>query len=98
MGVTTHLRSAGAGLIIVSEPIPKRAELARKLGADFVFNPLTVPDLKEKVMELTDGKGVDYVFECSGVTSAFKSATRLLKIGGQIVITVSYTHLTLPTN
>jgi (R,R)-butanediol dehydrogenase/meso-butanediol dehydrogenase/diacetyl reductase len=86
LGVITHLKNAGAGLIIATEIAERRAELASRLGADYVFNPQKEPRLKEKVFDLTGGKGVDVVFDCSGVAGAFGSATNFLKKGGQILL------------
>jgi threonine dehydrogenase-like Zn-dependent dehydrogenase len=86
LGVIAHLKSAGAGLIIVSETIERRASLARKLGADYVFNPAKTPDLKEKVLEINKGRGVDIVFDCSGAAPAFQSAPNFLRHGGQLVV------------
>jgi (R,R)-butanediol dehydrogenase/meso-butanediol dehydrogenase/diacetyl reductase len=80
------LKYAGAGVIIATEVNEKRATMARKFGADYVFNPCEVPSLKEKVFELTNGKGVDIVFDCSGIPEAFLTATGFLRRGGQIVL------------
>lgn len=56
LGVIAHLRNAGAGLIIATRgKNKKRGEVAMELGADHVFCPAEVPDLKEKVLQLTDG-------------------------------------------
>jgi (R,R)-butanediol dehydrogenase/meso-butanediol dehydrogenase/diacetyl reductase len=60
--------------------------MAKKLGADYVFNPREVTDLKEKVLELTGGRGVDIVFDCSGVAEAFRSAPDFIKSCGQIIL------------
>jgi len=87
LGVIAHLKNAGAGLIIATETIAKRAEVAKKLGADYVFNPQKVSNLKEKVLELTNGGGVDVVFDCSGLPQAFQSATDFLRKGGQLLLT-----------
>lgn len=86
LGVIAHLKSAGAGLIIVTETMPNRIEMAKKLGADYVFNPLEVPDLKERVRELTGGIGIDVVYDCSGIAEAFRSAPDFLRSGGQILL------------
>ena len=86
LGVIAYLKNAGAGLIIVTEINDKRAAVARKMGADYVFNPREVTDLKERVLELTGGKGIDVVFDCSGIAEAFRSATSFLRKGGQIII------------
>jgi (R,R)-butanediol dehydrogenase/meso-butanediol dehydrogenase/diacetyl reductase len=87
LGVISWLKNIGAGNIIVIEISKKRGELALKLGADYVFNPLEEPDLGEKVRELTDGEGVEVAFECSGNPAAFKSAIGIIKRGGQVLLT-----------
>jgi threonine dehydrogenase-like Zn-dependent dehydrogenase len=94
LGVIAHLKQAGAGLIIATETTRRRAELARKLGADYVFNSQEITDLKERVLHLTKGQGVDAVFDCSGVTQAFRSAPRFVRRGGQIVLTGMITEET----
>jgi (R,R)-butanediol dehydrogenase/meso-butanediol dehydrogenase/diacetyl reductase len=100
LGVIAHLKHAGAGLIIATETIEKRVEAAKKLGADCVFNPQKVSNLRERVLELTNGGGVDVVFDCSGVARAFQSATDFLRRGGQVMLTGVITHETpiLPMN
>jgi (R,R)-butanediol dehydrogenase/meso-butanediol dehydrogenase/diacetyl reductase len=85
LGVIAFLRLAGAGLIIATEINQKRTEVAKKFGADYVFNPQT-PALKEEILRLTDGKGIDVIFDCSGVAQAFQSATNFLRRGGQIML------------
>jgi threonine dehydrogenase-like Zn-dependent dehydrogenase len=86
LGVVAFLKHAGASLVVVTETKERRMEVAKKLGADYVFNPRMTPDLKGKVFEITGGHGVDTVFDCSGVAQAFRSATTFLKRGGQILI------------
>jgi (R,R)-butanediol dehydrogenase/meso-butanediol dehydrogenase/diacetyl reductase len=86
LGVISFLRYGGAGLIIASEVNERRAELAKKLGADYVFNPQKTSNLREEVFKLTGGLGADQVFDCSGVPQAFQSATDFLKTRGQIVL------------
>ena len=72
LGVISFLKNAGAGLIIATEVNAKRAELANKLGADHVFNPQKVSNLQEEVLRITNGLGVNQVFDCSGVPRLFK--------------------------
>ena len=91
LGVITHLKNAGAGLIIATEVNEKRAEMAKKLGADYVFNPKEV-DVKEKVLELTNGQGVDVVFDCSGIPQAFQTAATFLRPRGQVMLVGIITH------
>jgi len=63
-------KAAGASKVIVFEAMPERVNLARKIGADYVFNPM---ELKregkfpsEKVMETTNGLGADMQVEAVG--------------------------------
>ncbi len=70
--------------VYVSEISPKRAELARKLGALAVFDPRR-DNLHVSLDELTEGKGVDIVFVCAGVPVVFQEAITLVRRGGQIV-------------
>lgn len=58
------LRRAGAAKIILCEPSPARAELGRKLGADYVLNPLE--EGAESILELTGGEGAKLYYEAAG--------------------------------
>jgi (R,R)-butanediol dehydrogenase/meso-butanediol dehydrogenase/diacetyl reductase len=86
LAAITFLKNGGAGLIIATEINAKRAETAKKLGADYVFNPIEVPNLREEVLGLTNGLGVNQVFECSGSHQAFQSAPDFIRPGGQFVV------------
>jgi threonine dehydrogenase-like Zn-dependent dehydrogenase len=52
--------------VILSEPEPARAAVAKKLGVDEVINPLK-EDLKERVMEITHGMGAKLYLEATGL-------------------------------
>jgi len=86
LGVITFLKRGGAGLIIATEVNEKRAEVAKKLGADYVFNPKRVSNLREEVLGLTNGLGVTQVFDCSGIPQVFRTATNFLRPRGQIML------------
>jgi len=86
LGVISFLRYAGAGIIIVTEINERRAELARKCGADYVINPRKNPNIKDDVRRITGGLGVNQVFDCSGVADAFLGALDFLRPRGQIVL------------
>lgn len=86
LGVIAFLKYAGAGQIIVTEPVARRAQLAKKFGADYVFDPHKEPDLQKKVMELTRGKGIDRLYQCSQNIKAFESGTSFIRRGGQIMV------------
>ncbi|UCG54890.1 MAG: zinc-binding dehydrogenase, partial [Dehalococcoidia bacterium] len=78
------LKWAGASLIIATEIRESRARMAKRFGADHVFDP-NEKDLEKMVKEMTDGCGVDQLFECSGVPAVFHSATFFIRPGGQMI-------------
>lgn len=59
-------RTAGAAQVIVSGTTRDKArfELAKELGADEVIDVLT-EDPREKIMDLTNGRGLDFVLDCT---------------------------------
>ncbi len=59
------LKRAG-GKVILSEPEPSRARLAKKLGADHVINPIK-EDFAERALQLTDGMGAKLYLEATGL-------------------------------
>ncbi|PNV60174.1 galactitol-1-phosphate 5-dehydrogenase [Clostridium sp. chh4-2] len=66
----------GARKTVVFDISPERLELSRRLGADEVVNTSS-EDYMEKAMELTGGRGFDYVFETAGQTATMYMAYRL---------------------
>ncbi|MGD8839293.1 MAG: NAD(P)-dependent alcohol dehydrogenase [Gammaproteobacteria bacterium] len=75
-------KMSGARVIITSSSDDK-LERARTLGADETINYLAIPDWEKRVLELTDGKGVDVTIETGGAGTLEKTieATR---VGGCI--------------
>ena len=59
-------KTAGAAQVIVSGTTrdKHRFELAEELGADAVIDVLS-EDPREKIMDLTGGRGLDYVLDCT---------------------------------
>ena len=60
------LKRAGAGKVIISEPSPERAALAKIMGADHVINPME-ENAGEKILELTGGLGAKLYLEATGL-------------------------------
>jgi S-(hydroxymethyl)glutathione dehydrogenase/alcohol dehydrogenase len=77
-------RIAGAGRVIVVEPIPERRDLALALGASDALEP--TPELAAEVRAMTGGRGADTVLECVGAASAVETAFELTRIGGDLVV------------
>lgn len=66
----------GAKKVVVFDIQDERLELAKRFGADEGVNTLD-KDYMKKAMDLTDGKGYDYVYETAGNTITMKMAYHL---------------------
>lgn len=60
------LRRAGAANVIMSEPSPERAKMAKAVGATHVIDPKKV-NAAEEVLKITEGQGVDLCLEATGL-------------------------------
>ncbi|MGD9964389.1 MAG: L-threonine 3-dehydrogenase [Candidatus Izemoplasmatales bacterium] len=80
MGVDVA-RACKAKTVIAVEVNEYRRNLAKKLGADYVINPLEQDTFKE-IMALTNNKGADVVCEFSGNKTAIQTAFKYIKHGG----------------
>lgn len=76
---------AGASKIILSEPVAMRREIAVKVGADLVIDPIN-EDLQKKLKEYTGTEGVDIVIECVGKIAATRQAFTAAKRGATILL------------
>jgi threonine dehydrogenase-like Zn-dependent dehydrogenase len=77
--------AAGAGKIIAFEISPERRELAKKVGADHVFDPREVSP-GEVIMELTGGQGADFHVEAAGAPQVtVPEMEKSMAINGKIV-------------
>jgi D-arabinose 1-dehydrogenase-like Zn-dependent alcohol dehydrogenase len=61
-------------------------EMAKKVGADAVFNTMTNKDYGEELKKLADGKGVHAAAVYSASNAAYASAPSILRIGGLIMV------------
>ena len=80
---TKLAKARGAGRVIVSEPIPDRAEQALQMGADRVVDP-TSQDLKSVLDEESQSRGADVIIVAAPVHAAQESALELAAISGRI--------------
>lgn len=81
--ITLDLAKAhGARNLIVADIDNQRLAIARDKGAT-VLNPKEV-DLVLKVKDLTEGWGVDYVFDCVGVPASLAASLKLVRPGGTV--------------
>lgn len=80
---TAAARIRGAGLIIAVESDPARQELARQFGADVIVD-FTKENVVERILELTDGEGVDAAIEALGTSATLADCVRVSKPGAII--------------
>jgi alcohol dehydrogenase len=71
------------GRIISIDLADSRLEGARRFGADMTINNGR-EDAVARIMELTDGLGVDSAFEAVGVPATFELAAELIRPGGRL--------------
>jgi S-(hydroxymethyl)glutathione dehydrogenase / alcohol dehydrogenase len=84
MATVQGARLAGASIIIASDPVAERRELAREFGATHVNDP-TSQDLLSQCHELTSNIGVDYAFETAGIAKLAEVGLAIVRAGGQVV-------------
>lgn len=77
-----RLRSAAR--VIVADINEFRLDVAGKLGADKVVNPLK-SDLREAIFKETKNKGADVTFEAVGYAQTFLDGVSVTKTGGHLV-------------
>ena len=80
---TAGAKLRGAALIIGVESVPRRQELARTYGADEIVD-FSKEDVVQRILDLTDGQGVDTAIEALGADSTFQNAIKVTKAGGTI--------------
>jgi threonine 3-dehydrogenase len=77
---------AGASKVSLVGIVPSRLEVARKMGADSVYNAVEQTDIVERILAETHGLGVDVVVELSGAASAVKDAFRMVRKDGRVTM------------
>ena len=76
-------KAFGATQLFVSDLSDYRLDIAKRMGADVVFNPLH-DDVEAVVREQTHGVGVDVVLEMSGSEKAIHQGLRALTPAGRM--------------
>ena len=85
--VAMLLKRAGAGPVLVVDPLEERRKLALVAGADGAFAP---GESNDRVMEITDGRGADVAVETSGSGAALQSAIDAVATEGTVVVASWY--------
>jgi Zn-dependent alcohol dehydrogenase len=75
---------AGAGAIVVVDPLPSKRALALELGATHAVDPAS-EDAGEVARGLTQGRGADYAFDAAGAPAIVPAAFGAIRRGGTLV-------------
>jgi S-(hydroxymethyl)glutathione dehydrogenase/alcohol dehydrogenase len=77
-------RLAGASTIIAVDLSPEKLQLARDFGATHTVDARDTNALSA-VLDLTHGRGADYVLEAAGSAQVFRVAVEMTRPGGNVV-------------
>ena len=85
LNVMQGARLAGAGEIIAIDRLDSKLEVALQFGATTTINAAS-SNVMTKVMELTNQRGADVVFEVIGLGPTIDQAVQLTRRGGQAIL------------
>ena len=73
-----------AGTVIANDVSEYRLEMSSKLGADEIING-ACENMKERVMEITEGRGADVIFVAAAVPALLSQAVECAAKGGTVL-------------
>jgi NADPH:quinone reductase-like Zn-dependent oxidoreductase len=85
LAVQMAARALEAGLVISSGSTPQSIALARQCGAQHVFD-YKRDDIAAEIAKLTDGKGVDLVYDATYSEQGFVESAKSVRRGGSWVV------------
>lgn len=95
------LKRQGAAKVILSEPEEERAALGRKMGADFIVNPLK-ENFAEAALSFTGGMGANLFLEATGLpATAYPGIEQVIWEGrtlNSVVVLVARADEKMPVN
>lgn len=91
MGLLLALDAGARQVIAIGAPAHRLA-LAREFGAAETIDitQTSAPQRIERVLELTNGRGADVVFECAGVPAAVAEGLEMVRVNGRYLIAGHY--------
>lgn len=78
------IKMMSAARVIAVDTIPRRLDLAKELGADFVVP--AGPDAAEQIKKITEGRGVDGLVDFAGVDQTMRLAADVVRPRGFISV------------
>jgi L-iditol 2-dehydrogenase len=79
------LRALGIEQVYVIARNPRRAKIAKELGASGII-PCAAEQARPLVLDLTQGRGADLVIECTAQPRVWEEAIILARPGGQVIL------------
>jgi L-iditol 2-dehydrogenase len=83
--VVAVAKALGAAPVILTDIRDDRLSIGTRMGADTVINASRETAV-DAVRRANGGRGVDYVFECSGAPNAVNDAIRMVNRGGRVCL------------
>ena len=83
LGLLIAAKYSGADTILITDALDYNLEIAKKLGANSPINT-TEEDAVSRILEETDGEGVDAVFIAVGIESVLNDSLRMVRRGGKV--------------
>ena len=78
-------KALGASPVILTDIVEDRLSIGTRLGADRAIN-VSATSAVEAVRAANGGRGVNYVFECSGAPNAVDEAVKMVSRGGRVCL------------
>lgn len=78
-------RAAGAAKVIAIDVNQAKLDLAKRLGADYVFDARS-EGIEQRVLDETNGDGADVLLEMSGSGAAINQGLRMVRNGGRAAL------------
>jgi L-iditol 2-dehydrogenase len=91
------LKVAGAGRIWATEPVAARRDMARRMGADEVFDP-GAGDVVREILAATGGRGVDCAIDCAAKQDTTNQAIRASRNAGRVLLTGIHSEVLVPVD
>jgi S-(hydroxymethyl)glutathione dehydrogenase/alcohol dehydrogenase len=84
LAAVSGARIAGADPIIAVDTVESKLDTAKAFGATHTF--VAGREVRDRVRELTGGRGADHVFDCVGLAKTIKDSWRLTRRGGAVTV------------
>lgn len=84
MSAVVLAKCLGAKMVVMIGKSPKKLEAAKALGAEIIN--IKECNAVEKINEMTNGNGADFVLECSGAPGTYKQAIEIAAFWGVIAL------------